>query len=201
MFVCFFLFNFWWFFQHFWLDKNIKNPMVEWLIVTGPPWIGEVVLFDCDDFTQKFYKEYLGTDQRANRLDVSEKPVTHLKSLGQQRSTHIFLHWWYEDSIFCLPLERQKSWLLVARSIFFPLMPESWTESQVNSSTPQWSGQRGGFLDFYTDDQCQGLHGWVVRLVLARICRIHPFKMNTEPKNEGLEDDFPFQRGDLQVPC
>eukprot|EP00438_Fugacium_kawagutii_P009690 Skav208646 [mRNA] locus=scaffold1081:196036:207751:- [translate_table: standard] len=43
----------------------------------------KVVLFDCDDFTQKFYKEswgaYLGYDQRANRMDVSEKPVTHLK--------------------------------------------------------------------------------------------------------------------------
>ena len=26
-------------------------------------------------------------------------------------------------------------------------------------------------------------------------------KTNMEPKNEGLEDDFPFQRVDFQVPC
>ena len=28
-----------------------------------------------------------------------------------------------------------------------------------------------------------------------------PLKINMEPKNEGLEDDFPFQTGDFQVPC
>ena len=28
-----------------------------------------------------------------------------------------------------------------------------------------------------------------------------PLKMNMEPKNEGLEDDFPFETGDFQVPC
>ena len=28
-----------------------------------------------------------------------------------------------------------------------------------------------------------------------------PLKTNMEPKNEGLEDDFPFQTGDFQVPC
>ena len=28
-----------------------------------------------------------------------------------------------------------------------------------------------------------------------------PPKTNMEPKNEGLEDDFPFQRVDFQVPC
>ena len=32
--------------------------------------------------------------------------------------------------------------------------------------------------------------------------RIHPdWKTNMEPKNGGLEDDFPFQTGDFQVPC
>ena len=30
---------------------------------------------------------------------------------------------------------------------------------------------------------------------------ITPSKINMEPKNEGLEDDFPFQTGDFQVPC
>ena len=27
-----------------------------------------------------------------------------------------------------------------------------------------------------------------------------PLKINMEPKNAGLEDDFPFQTGDFQVP-
>ena len=26
-------------------------------------------------------------------------------------------------------------------------------------------------------------------------------KINMEPKNGDFEDDFPFQRGDFQVPC
>ena len=30
---------------------------------------------------------------------------------------------------------------------------------------------------------------------------ITPPKTNMEPKNVGFEDDFPFQRGDFQVPC
>ena len=28
-----------------------------------------------------------------------------------------------------------------------------------------------------------------------------PLKINMELKNEGLEDDFPFQTGDFRVPC
>ena len=28
-----------------------------------------------------------------------------------------------------------------------------------------------------------------------------PLKINKEPKNEGLENDIPFQTGDFQVPC
>ncbi len=30
---------------------------------------------------------------------------------------------------------------------------------------------------------------------------VTPRKTNMEPKNGGLEDDFPFQTGDFQVPC
>ena len=30
---------------------------------------------------------------------------------------------------------------------------------------------------------------------------VTPPKTNMEPKNVGVEDDFPFQRGDFQVPC
>ena len=37
-------------------------------------------------------------------------------------------------------------------------------------------------------------------------CRVEkhiftPWKINMEPKNGGLEDDVPFQLGDLWVPC
>ena len=28
-----------------------------------------------------------------------------------------------------------------------------------------------------------------------------PWKINVEHNNGGLEDDFPFQTGDFQVPC
>ena len=28
-----------------------------------------------------------------------------------------------------------------------------------------------------------------------------PRKTNIEPQNRSLEDDFPFERGDFQVPC
>ena len=28
-----------------------------------------------------------------------------------------------------------------------------------------------------------------------------PLKINKEPKNNGLENDIPFQTGDFQVPC
>jgi len=44
-------------------------------------WGRKVVLFDCDDFTQKFYQEYMGVDQRQNCIDVSEKPIRHKKLL------------------------------------------------------------------------------------------------------------------------
>ena len=30
---------------------------------------------------------------------------------------------------------------------------------------------------------------------------IHPPKFNMEPQNEGLEDVFPFEIGDFQLPC
>ena len=33
------------------------------------------------------------------------------------------------------------------------------------------------------------------------IRHVTPMKINMEPKNGGLEDDFPFQTGDFQVPC
>ena len=37
--------------------------------------------------------------------------------------------------------------------------------------------------------------------ILSSLIDITPLKINMEPKNGGLEDDFPFQLGDFQVPC
>jgi len=42
-------------------------------------WGRKFVLYECDDFTRKFYKEYLGFDQFDGTIDVSEKPVRHTK--------------------------------------------------------------------------------------------------------------------------
>jgi hypothetical protein len=42
-------------------------------------WNRKIVLYDCDDFTDSFYKEFLGVDQKAGQIDVSEKPVRHRK--------------------------------------------------------------------------------------------------------------------------
>ena len=33
------------------------------------------------------------------------------------------------------------------------------------------------------------------------VCVCAPPKFSMEPQNEGLEDAFPFQMGDFQVPC
>ena len=38
--------------------------------------------------------------------------------------------------------------------------------------------------------------GWWFQLFLST-----PWKINMEPKNEGLEDDVPFQKDDFEVPC
>ena len=37
--------------------------------------------------------------------------------------------------------------------------------------------------------------------VWVLIWKFTPRKINMEPKNGGLEDDFPFQLGDVWVPC
>ena len=167
----------------------------------------QVVLFDCDDFTQKFYKEYLGTDQRANRLDVSEKPVTHLKSLGWQQRKHsqkictddMKLPFFFTFRVS----QMAKRMALVAGPKYLPLdavvdSQKAWCNSQVNSSTPQWSGQRGGFLDIYADDQCQGLKQ-MDELCLSESAEYHPPAQLTW--NLKMKMVFLFQTGDLQVPC
>lgn len=42
-------------------------------------WGRTVMLYDCDDFTQKFYLEFVQLDQKVNCIDVSESPIRHLK--------------------------------------------------------------------------------------------------------------------------
>jgi len=42
-------------------------------------WRRKVVLYDCDDFTRQFYHDYMGVDQAESRLDVSERPIQHLR--------------------------------------------------------------------------------------------------------------------------
>jgi len=42
-------------------------------------WGRQLMIYDCDDFTRNFYKEYLGIDQFEGRIDVSEKPIRHIK--------------------------------------------------------------------------------------------------------------------------
>jgi hypothetical protein len=42
-------------------------------------WGRKLMLYECDDFTRKFYKDYLGVDQFEGTIDVSEKPMRHVK--------------------------------------------------------------------------------------------------------------------------
>jgi hypothetical protein len=40
-------------------------------------WGRQVYIHDCDDFTQTFYQDHLGVDQKASKIDVSDVPLTH----------------------------------------------------------------------------------------------------------------------------
>jgi len=42
-------------------------------------WGREVVLYECDDFTIQFYKDYMDYDQTQAKIDVSERPIRHVK--------------------------------------------------------------------------------------------------------------------------
>ena len=57
--------------------------------------------------------------------------------------------------------------------------------------------QPQGFLSYLymnCDQQPQGFLSYLYMVIYTP-------KTNMEPKNEGLEDDYPFQLGDFQVPC
>ena len=57
----------------------------------------------------------------------------------------------------------------------------------VNSSTPQ---RQSGIPQSYQNSLAENKAGYST-----------PPKINIEPENDGLEDDFPFELGDFQVPC
>lgn len=61
------------------LEPDRLPYLPEDLIVgqTFQVWGRKFVLYDCDDFTREFYKEYLGIDQKESVLDVSEPPIKH----------------------------------------------------------------------------------------------------------------------------
>jgi len=42
-------------------------------------WRRKIWIYGCDDFTQNFYKEFMGVDQKQNCIDVEEIPKKHVK--------------------------------------------------------------------------------------------------------------------------
>eukprot|EP00933_Yihiella_yeosuensis_P011229 TRINITY_DN11838_c0_g1_i1.p1 TRINITY_DN11838_c0_g1~~TRINITY_DN11838_c0_g1_i1.p1 ORF type:complete len:620 (-),score=118.11 TRINITY_DN11838_c0_g1_i1:483-2342(-) len=63
------------------LSADAPHYMPEDLIVGGSIdcWGRKLVFYNCDDFTRKFYQDFLGIDQWEGRIDVSEKPIRHKK--------------------------------------------------------------------------------------------------------------------------
>lgn len=61
------------------LEPDPELYMPEDFVVGGTitVWRRTVVLYDCDEFTRKFYLDYMGIDQAEGKLDVSEPPVKH----------------------------------------------------------------------------------------------------------------------------
>ena len=47
----------------------------------------------------------------------------------------------------------------------------------------------------------RGEHEKISETTYQQTLPITPWKINMEPENDGLEDDFPFQLGEFLVPC
>lgn len=62
-------------------EKKSYEPQDLFVGSTVNVWGRTVVLYDCDEFTQNFYMEFLGYDQSQGKVDVSEVPLRHAKLL------------------------------------------------------------------------------------------------------------------------
>jgi hypothetical protein len=58
-------------------DKYLPHDMLVGAEINV--WRRKLVIYDCDDFTQKFFEEYLGVDQKSNAIDVADIPKVHVK--------------------------------------------------------------------------------------------------------------------------
>jgi hypothetical protein len=63
------------------LEPDAQPYLPEDMLVGGSfsVWGRKCVIFDCDDFTQSFYLDYMGVDQKANAIDVAEPVLRHTK--------------------------------------------------------------------------------------------------------------------------